>query len=350
MSGLQMNFTGRQLTEEESKILDIRPSVVREPFGITGRSDWFHVENVNDPNAQVLNSTMYFEDLVSRFTSAESLPRVFRGGVESKSVPLFGLDADGRVSLPKDTVSGEGFALALQVLPKMVYYNLSVRLQQEMSLILESKTTDDTQMARVRSLLNQYAKLQRYQYGFGNDSTHLARLAFDATVRRSRGAVDVASQPREASHDLENVTPPLSDRDESTRRDREERTERIRQEPIVRFPEESTGSDPEELPYVSGMTKRDYLRSERRERLARKFGMRNRFVAAVLGGLSLIAPMLIMAIKPSQVKTLCTSSVAVLLFSLGLAWKSSARTETLFATTATYAAVMVVFVGVNSNN
>lgn len=77
--------------------------------------------------------------------------------------------------------------------------------------------------------------------------------------------------------------------------------------------------------------------------------MRTRFVAAVSGGLSLIVPMLIMAINPSQIKTLVTSSVAVLLFSLGLAWKSSAKTETLLATTATYAAVMVVFVGVNSN-
>ena len=165
------------------------------------------------------------------------------------------------------------------------------------------------------------------------------------------------SQPREASRDLENPTLPVSDRDEPTGRnreeptgrDREEPTERVRREPIVW----STGSDPEEWPgerEASGRTQNEYFRSQRRERLARKLGMRNRFSAAVLGGLSLFVPMLIMAIKPSQVKTLCTSSVAVLLFSLGLACMSSARTETLLATTATYAAVMVVFVGVNSNN
>ena len=97
------------------------------------------------------------------------------------------------------------------------------------------------------------------------------------------------------------------------------------------------------------LKEREFYKSQRRDRVARRLGMRNRLIAAVFGGLSLIVPMLIMAIRPSQVKTLVTSSVAVLLFAVGLAWKSTAKIETLLATTAAYAAVMVVFVGVNSN-
>lgn len=77
--------------------------------------------------------------------------------------------------------------------------------------------------------------------------------------------------------------------------------------------------------------------------------MKKRVIAAIFGGLSVIVPMLIMAIHPSQVKTLVTASVAVLVFALALAWKSSAQIETLLATTAAYAAVLVVFVGVNNN-
>ena len=153
MSGLQMNFTGRRLTNEELEKLGW-PSHGSD-LSIRGYKYLF-VENVYDHNAQVLNSKTYFEDLVSRFTSAESFRRITRKRDESKSTPLYGLDADGRASLPKDTVSGEGLTLALEVLPRMLYYNLCVRFQQEMSLILESKTTDDTQMARVGSLLNQY--------------------------------------------------------------------------------------------------------------------------------------------------------------------------------------------------
>ncbi|KAL9630456.1 MAG: hypothetical protein Q9204_004712 [Flavoplaca sp. TL-2023a] len=350
-----MNFTGRQLTDEELEILGPQPSHGPANWIIHRNPSFFVFKKVYDRNAQVLNPETYFKDLVSRFTSGENLPRFTCEGAESKSVPLYGLDTDGRASLPKDTFSGEGLSLALEVLPEMFFYNLCVRLQQEMSLILESKTTDDTQMARVGSLLNQFGntrpvlretKIRRARDGLIDSSLKLAGFAADAIFHRSWGSdrtdPNVASQPREASHDLENATPPLSDREESTRSDGEEPRVVVRSHEETRKRERRYG--------FSTNTQFDYERSERRERLARKLGMRNRFIAAVLGGLSLIAPMLIMAIKPSQVKTLCTSSVAVLLFSLGLAWMSSARTETLLATTATYAAVMVVFVGVNSNN
>ena len=102
-------------------------------------------------------------------------------------------------------------------------------------------------------------------------------------------------------------------------------------------------------PPERGVTKHRFERMQRLARLERKHGMQRRFVVAIFGGLSVIAPMLVMAIHPSQVKTLATASVAVIVFALILAWKSSARVETLLATTAAYAAVLVVFVGVKNN-
>lgn len=158
MAGLQWTFTGRQLTDQElEKLASWRIEDLR--FQIyPPRPDSFHVEEAQSPNAQDLNPETYFEDLVSRFTSAESL-RTFSGDRNgSESIPLHELGPDGRPSLPKNTVSGEGLALTMRVLPRMLYYNFCVRLQQEMSLMLESKTTDDTQMERVRCLLNQYGK------------------------------------------------------------------------------------------------------------------------------------------------------------------------------------------------
>lgn len=148
----------------------------------------------------------------------------------------------------------------------------------------------------------------------------------------------MASKPEEDVHDLENPTPPqpqsaVANSTESWRSDPPEATRTVEVAETLR----------PIRPTVDG-----YFRSVRQERVARRFGMRNRLIAAGCGGLSLVVPMLIMAIKPSQVKTLVTASVAVLLFSFGLAWKSSARVEMLLATTAAYAAVMVVFVGLNT--
>jgi len=70
-----------------------------------------------------------------------------------------------------------------------------------------------------------------------------------------------------------------------------------------------------------------------------------RFIVALLGGLCLIIPMLVMSFDASQTKSLVTVSVAVVLFAMAmsLAFKTSNK-DTLTAT-ATYAAVLVVFVG-----
>ncbi|KAK0616196.1 hypothetical protein B0T14DRAFT_567817 [Immersiella caudata] len=78
-------------------------------------------------------------------------------------------------------------------------------------------------------------------------------------------------------------------------------------------------------------TRRDYL-----ERL----GM------GLAGGLALIIPMLIMVLQKDLVTTLVTTSVATMLFAGGLALLGTRlKGETVLASVAAYAAVLVVFVG-----
>jgi VIT1/CCC1 family predicted Fe2+/Mn2+ transporter len=74
-----------------------------------------------------------------------------------------------------------------------------------------------------------------------------------------------------------------------------------------------------------------------------------RFLVALTGGSFLIVPMVIMSLNASQVKSLVTVSLSVLLFTLVLSFVVRvSNVETLVAT-ATYAAVLVVFVGTTSS-
>jgi hypothetical protein len=70
-----------------------------------------------------------------------------------------------------------------------------------------------------------------------------------------------------------------------------------------------------------------------------------RFIIAVFGGLSLVVPMLIMSINSSLTKALVTSSVATILFSAFLSFVLDSSDYETLAATATYAAVLMVFVG-----
>ena len=184
MKGLQCPFTGRQLTDQELETLK-RGRLPHNDFNLRLTITSLHSLDIGESqgsDAQDINPQTYFEDLVSTFTSDENLPRVgivpdSLDGPISDTIPLYGLDGDGRPSLPKDTVSGEGYALALRVLPRMLYCNLCIRLQQEKSSILESKTTDDSQMERVSSLLIRYGKppffLEKQKKGGAKDIPHI---------------------------------------------------------------------------------------------------------------------------------------------------------------------------------
>ena len=81
-----------------------------------------------------------------------------------------------------------------------------------------------------------------------------------------------------------------------------------------------------------------------RNRQATLTGYLARLAMAVLGGVSLVAPMLVMVLHPSLVTSLVTSCVFVFAFSVVVSSFLEKPFDVLSATAA-YAAVLVVFVG-----
>jgi uncharacterized membrane protein len=60
-----------------------------------------------------------------------------------------------------------------------------------------------------------------------------------------------------------------------------------------------------------------------------------------------VVPIVVMSFKPSMHKSLSTVSAAVVLFGFVLAAGVKASSKSMFLATASYAAVLVVFVGVS---
>ncbi len=74
-----------------------------------------------------------------------------------------------------------------------------------------------------------------------------------------------------------------------------------------------------------------------------------RFVIAFAGGAALVVPMLIMALpRMGKGKSLITVSVAVTLFAMMMSVGIRANNPETLVATATYAAVLVVFVGASN--
>lgn len=73
-------------------------------------------------------------------------------------------------------------------------------------------------------------------------------------------------------------------------------------------------------------------------------------ILSLCSGASIIVPMVIMSFNGSTTKSLVTVSVAVVLFGFVLAAVVKVSSGNLIAATATYAAVLVVFVGVSGAN
>ena len=75
----------------------------------------------------------------------------------------------------------------------------------------------------------------------------------------------------------------------------------------------------------------------------------SRLRMALFGGISLIAPMLIMRLHPTLLTELVTTSVFILAVGVVLAWyMRDAQKRDILAATASYGAVLVVFVGTTS--
>ena len=72
-------------------------------------------------------------------------------------------------------------------------------------------------------------------------------------------------------------------------------------------------------------------------------------IVAISGGSLLIVPMLIMSFGANRTKSLVTVSCSVLLFGFFLGAVIRGKSSEIFVATATYAAVLVVFVGTSTN-
>ena len=73
-----------------------------------------------------------------------------------------------------------------------------------------------------------------------------------------------------------------------------------------------------------------------------------RFVVAMLGGASLIVPVVLMTFLTTRNQHLIITSVFTVAFALGISFVSTASNQEVLAGTAAYAAVLVVFVGTSS--
>ena len=75
-----------------------------------------------------------------------------------------------------------------------------------------------------------------------------------------------------------------------------------------------------------------------------------RLIISLTGGFFVVVPMIIMSLSPSQVKSLVTVSVSVVMFALLVSFGYRVSNVETLISTATYAAVLVVFVGTSTGS
>lgn len=73
-----------------------------------------------------------------------------------------------------------------------------------------------------------------------------------------------------------------------------------------------------------------------------------RFIIGILGGASLIVPMILMTFLTTRNEHLIITSVFTFAFAFGISFASTATNQEVLGATAAYAAVLVVFVGTSS--
>ncbi|KAJ5686428.1 hypothetical protein N7536_009047 [Penicillium majusculum] len=73
-----------------------------------------------------------------------------------------------------------------------------------------------------------------------------------------------------------------------------------------------------------------------------------RFLVAITGGIFLVVPMIIMTLHQSKTKSLITVSICIVLFALIMALGVRVSNVETLVSTATYAAVLMVFLGVSN--
>ncbi|KAH9884584.1 hypothetical protein F4778DRAFT_762750 [Xylariomycetidae sp. FL2044] len=99
----------------------------------------------------------------------------------------------------------------------------------------------------------------------------------------------------------------------------------------------------------SDITNMEFTHEMRMMELRRKKEFPRRLLTAIIGGIFVIVPMIIMSFDPSRIKSLVTSAVAVVLFAVTLAWCTTSDDSSLFVATAGYAAFLGVFVAAGTD-
>jgi hypothetical protein len=91
---------------------------------------------------------------------------------------------------------------------------------------------------------------------------------------------------------------------------------------------------------LPGVSRSEYRQKADLTRLLERLGM------GMAGGVALIVPMLVMVLREDLLTQLLTTTVATMLFAGGLAiFGKNLKGETVLASVAAYAAVLVVFIG-----
>ncbi|KAF2998092.1 hypothetical protein E8E14_003927 [Neopestalotiopsis sp. 37M] len=232
-----------------------------------------------------------------------------------------------------DTSNRELHFLAFRGLQRMNILQLQYSLSKYKKQISEDRVfTEGGHPVQLKQLLHDYANAIRdYQY-----IRNLAPITgSEAYIERL---------------DLEQAFPELGDITHDARGYRRLPSDSaIPTDPLRDF---LKGLLPPSVTYSRSEKKRrsdEYLAKQPPEEVVPIVDRLARFIVAFLGGSSLVVPMLIMRLPGlTLAKSLITVSVAVLIFAIAMSILFRASNIDTMAATATYAAVLVVFVGTSS--
>ncbi|KAL7909802.1 hypothetical protein GGI35DRAFT_451060 [Trichoderma velutinum] len=222
--------------------------------------------------------------------------------------------------------------LRLEFLQRINITNLQVKLVRMKSRIQRDQTASIEDMEELRINLQQYSTAIRdYQYLKNKKSVEKADIPHRKLLLQKffRSNSDFGD-PFESHY--------------SYFQDADEKIDPLRSALMKYLPVQLTFSRQERLERG-----REYSEGKSPRALSTFIDHLVRFLMAFTGGVFLIVPMIIMTINASQTKSLVTASVAVGIFSLILSFVIRVSNVEALVSTATYAAVLVVFVGTSSS-
>jgi hypothetical protein len=126
-------------------------------------------------------------------------------------------------------------------------------------------------------------------------------------------------------------------------KDDDKKVDPARRALMIFLPTHLTYSDEEKM-----QRSKEYVEGKRPLRVSLFVDRLVRFTIAIAGGIFLVIPMIIMTLSPSQTKSLVTASISVVVFALIVSFAVRVSNAETLISTATYAAVLVVFVGTSN--